>query len=129
MKSRTMKYSETYNPPAPTAKVKLRNLETLESIANVPMLLDTGSDITLLPKIYCDEIGVKVSETESLELAGFNQARSVAFYVRLDFIFLNKIFRGKFLVYDQGEGIIGRDVLNEFTILFDGKILEWKEQE
>ncbi len=124
-----MKYSETYHPPAPTANVKLRNLETLESIANVPMLLDTGSDITLLPKIYCDEIGVKVSETESLELEGFNQAKSVAFYVRLDFIFLNKIFRGKFLVYDQEEGIIGRDVLNEFTIIFDGKILEWKRQE
>ena len=93
-----MKYSKIYNPPAPIAKVKLRNLKTLESIANVPMLLDTGSDITLLPKLYCDEIGVEISETESLELAGFNQAKSVAFYVRLDFIFLNKIFRGKFLV-------------------------------
>jgi hypothetical protein len=120
-----MKYSETYHPPAPIAKVKLRNSETLEIIADVPMLLDTGSDITLLPQSYCNEIGVKVSETEFLELKGFNQTTTVAFYVRLDFIFLNKIFRGKFLVYDQDEGIIGRDVLNEFSILFDGTNLEW----
>ncbi len=93
------------------------------------MLLDTGSDVTLLPQSYCDEIGVEVSETESLELEGFNQTTTVAFYVSLEFIFLNKIFRGKFLVYDQDEGIIGRDVLNKFAILFDGKNLEWKAQD
>jgi len=124
-----MKYSETYHPPAPVARIKLRNPETLETIADVPMLMDTGSDITLLPQSLCDEIGVEVSETESLNLEGFNQAVTEAFYVRLDFIFLNKIFRGKFLVYNQNEGIIGRDILNEFSILFDGVNLEWKAQE
>ena len=124
----TMKYSETYNPPAPIAQVKLRNPETLELIADVPMLLDTGADITLLPKSFCDQIGVKVSETDFLELEEFNQTTIVAFYVSLDFIFLNKIFRGRFLVYSRDEGIIGRDVLNKFAILFDGKNLEWKVQ-
>jgi len=124
-----MKYNETYEPPAPIARVKLRNSETLKTIADVPMLLDTGSDITLLPQSLCDEIGVEVSETESLNLEGFNHAVTEAFYVRLDFIFLNKIFRGKFLVYNQNEGIIGRDILNEFSILFDGVNLEWKAQE
>ena len=119
-----MKYNEMYDPPAPVAKVKLRNPETLELIANVPMLLDTGSDITLLPQNYCNEIRVKVSDTEFLVLEGFNQTITVAFYVRLDFIFLNKIFRGKFLVYDQDEGIVGRDILNTFSILFDGENLE-----
>jgi hypothetical protein len=123
-----MKYSEIYQPPAPVAKVTLRNRDTLESIDNVPMLLDTGSDITILSRRYCNEIGVSVSETESLELVGFNQTKSVAYYVRLDFIFLNKIFRGTFLVYDYPEGIIGRDILNEFSILFNGKNLEWSLQ-
>ena len=42
--------------------------------------------------------------------------------------FLNKLFRGKFLVYDHDEGIIGRDVLNEFSINFDGVNLEWTRQ-
>ncbi len=124
-----MKYSESYYPPAPIAQVKLRNSETLETVAGVPMLLDTGADITLLPKSFCDKIGVEISETEFLELEGFNQTTTNAFYVRLDFIFLNKVFRGKFLVYQQDEGIIGRDILNKFSILFDGKNLEWKEKE
>ena len=122
-----MRYSEIYNPPAPIAKVKLRNVETLELIATT-MLMDTGADITLLPRSLCEKIGVEISTTKSLELEGFNQETIKAFYVRLDFIFLTKIFRGKFLVYDQNEGIIGRDILNKFSILFDGKNLEWKVQ-
>ena len=123
-----MKYSRIYNPPALIARIKLRNPETLETIADVPMMLDTGADITLLPGKFCDQIGVKVLDTESLELEGFNQMITVAFHVSLDFIFLSKIFRGRFLVYDQNEGIIGRDVLNKFSILFDGKNLEWKAE-
>ena len=128
LKSKTMKYSNSYNPPAPIVKVKLRNIETLESVSEVPMLLDTGSDITLLPLSFCEEIGAEVSKTKFLELKGFNQSTSLAYYVRLEFIFLNKLFRGNFLVYDQETGIIGRDILNEFSILFDGKNLEWTRQ-
>lgn len=121
-----MKYSENYSPPAPIAKVKLRNLETLKPIADVPMLLNTGSDITLLPKTFCDEIGVKVSDTEFLELEGFNQTTSIAFYINLEFVFLNKIFRGNFLVYDHDEGVIGRDVLNQFPLFSTVKIWNGK---
>ncbi len=122
-----MKYNTTKKPPAPIANVILRNLETLESIKNVPMLLDTGSDITLLPRTFCQEIGVDISETKFLELEGINNARSLAYYTKLDLIFLNKRIRGNFLVYDDDEGIIGRDILNKLTIIFDGKNLEWKE--
>jgi hypothetical protein len=50
-----MKYNTTKQPPAPIANVILRNLETLESIKNVPMLLDTGSEITLLPKAFANK--------------------------------------------------------------------------
>lgn len=124
-----MKYSEKNQPPAPIAKVILRNIKTLESISNVPMLLDTGSDITLLPKSFCEEIKVEISETKFLELEGFNNAMSIAFYARLEFIFLNKMFRGNFLVFDTEEGLIGRDILNEFSLVFDGKHLSWYELE
>lgn len=121
------KYSETYSPPAPTAIIKLRNPETLESVADVPMLLDSGSDLTLLPRRFCNVIGVEASSKECLELESFDKTTSIAYYIRLDLIFLNKLFRGNFLVYDQSEGIIGRDILNEFSILFDGPNLEWDE--
>ena len=120
-----MKYSSDYVPPAPTAQITLRNTETLETIRSVPMLLDTGSDITLIPKVFCDLIGVRISSNESLELTGFDGSVSASYYVHLDFVFLNKLFRGKFLVFDDDEGIIGRDVLNKFKILLDGPNFEW----
>jgi hypothetical protein len=91
------------------------------------MLLDTGSDITLLPKSFCEDIGIKIDGTDFLELEGFNGAISLAFYVRLEFIFLNTMFRGKFLVHNCDEGLIGRDVLNNFSIVFDGNNLSWYE--
>jgi hypothetical protein len=39
---------ENYNPPAPVAYVTLRNPATGEILSDVPMLIDTGSDTTLL---------------------------------------------------------------------------------
>jgi hypothetical protein len=127
LKSKAMKYSQAYAPPAPIAHVKLRNPETLESISNIPMIMDTGSDITLLPKNLCEQIGVEISQTKFLELEGFNNSTAIAHYTYLEFSFLTKMFRGSFLTDDREVGIIGRDILNKFSILFDGKNLEWKE--
>jgi hypothetical protein len=39
-----------FNPPAPVAYVTLENPENNLKIENVPMLLDTGSDATLIPQ-------------------------------------------------------------------------------
>lgn len=123
-----MKYSNSYNPPAPVAQIKLRNTMSQKSVRNVPMILDTGSDITLLPKSFCEKIGVTISTTKFLELTGFDQSTSFAFYTSLDLFFLNKLFCGEILVYEQAEGIIGRDILNEFSILFDGINLNWQRK-
>ena len=123
-----MKYNNKYVPPAPTAEIKLRNPQTMAVVSNVPVLLDTGVDVTLLPRKFCEQIGIAISEADFLELVGFNQAESKAFYVRIEFVLDRMLFRGKYLVYDQDEGIIGRDVLNQFKIVFDGKNLEWNVQ-
>ncbi len=99
-----IKYSKAYDPAAPLANITLQNPDSLLSVRDVSMLLDTGSDITLLPRSFCERIGLKVSKTKFLELEGFDQSKSIAYYVRLDLIFLNKLFRGNFLVYDQFGG-------------------------
>jgi hypothetical protein len=49
--------------------------------------------------------------------------------VELQLIFLNKKFTGKFLVGELEIGILGRDILNHLTLLFDGKKLEWDEHQ
>ena len=121
-----MKYSNKHFPPAPIASVKIENMQTSESVEDIKMLLDTGADITIVPKKFCEKIGIKISD-ESVELEGFNTAKSIAHFANFDFYFLNKLFRGNFIILDLDEGIVGRDILNEFSIEFIGKSLEWRE--
>ena len=40
-----------YTPPAPVAYVTLRDATGGSSITDVPMLIDTGADATLLPAL------------------------------------------------------------------------------
>ena len=39
-----------FNPPAPSATVTLRNQDNHKSVVDVPMLLDSGADVTLIPQ-------------------------------------------------------------------------------
>ena len=117
--------SDFFNPPAPIAYVTLRNPENNEEVINVPMLLDTGADATLLPHIFVEKIGVTFSETEIYELEGFDKNISHSSVVRLQMIFDGRSFRGEFLTIHQNYGIIGRNVLNQLVIIFNGTTLEW----
>src|SRR5690242_12704383 len=49
----------SYDPPAPVAKVTLRHATSGTSVADVFLLLDTGADITLLPRSAVERLGVK----------------------------------------------------------------------
>jgi predicted aspartyl protease len=91
------------------------------------MLLDTGADVTLIPKSAVSELGLTAGSEESYELIAFDGSRSFAQAIRVDLIFLKKTFKGQFLVVDQEWGLIGRDVLNHVSLLFDGPRLQWGE--
>jgi hypothetical protein len=47
--------------------------------------------------------------------------------VRLDLLFLNRTFRGIYLLTGQDYGILGRDVLKHISILLNGPQEEWRE--
>lgn len=52
--------------------------------------------------------------------AAFNPPAPLARVVRLDLIFLRRAFKGRFLLINQEWGLIGRDILNHVSLLFDG---------
>jgi len=93
------------------------------------MLLDSGADVTLIPQSFIEPLGLAVDASESYEVMGFDGATSTAQAVRLDLIFLTRVFRGRFLVINQECGILGRDVLNHISLLLDGPDLTWDEQQ
>jgi hypothetical protein len=116
-----------FNPPAPLARVTLRNPESGAVWSDVPMLLDLGADATLLPQAAAGLLGMSVAQSRELELIGFDGHRSFSPVVQLDLIFYGKIFQGEFLLIDQSWGVIGRNVLNSLSLLFDGPRLRWDE--
>ncbi|HEX3035861.1 MAG TPA: hypothetical protein VHT73_12170 [Thermodesulfobacteriota bacterium] len=117
-----------FNPPAPVARVTLRNPEKGETLSDVPMLIDSGADVTLIPQGSIALLGVNVDPDASYEVMGFDGSKSFAQVVNLDLVFLERVFRGRFLVINQEWGILGRDVLNHVSVLLDGPRLIWDEQ-
>lgn len=116
-----------FSPPAPVARVTLRDPESGATVSDVPMLVDTGADITLVPRSSTNQIGA-VLAPGGYKLMGFDGSMSVAQAARLDLEFLGKTFKGQFLLIDQEWGLLGRDVLNHLSLLFNGPRLIWGEQ-
>ena len=105
------------NPPAPVARVSLRNGEL---VVDVPLLLDSGADVTLLPRNAVDRLGVQLVAGSRYELMGFNGSTTSVPAVVLDLLFLKRAFRGRYLVIEERRGIMGRDILNHLALLLDG---------
>ncbi|MGN6368382.1 MAG: retropepsin-like aspartic protease [Phycisphaerae bacterium] len=117
-----------YNPPAPVVHVTLREISSGALLPNVPLLIDTGADTTLLPKNALQRLGVQSLPNQHYQLLGFDGASSVAEAVDLDMIFLNKAYRGRYLVIDTEHGILGRDVLAGVALVLDGPQQIWSER-
>ena len=117
----------SFDPPAPIARVLLRNPDNQGATAEVLVILDSGADITLVPRAAIERLGIAMVDGESHELIGFDGSRSSSPVVFADLIFLNRVFRGRFLLVGQDRGIVGRDILNHVCRLLDGPARHWSE--
>jgi hypothetical protein len=117
-----------FDPPAPTALVTLCTPQNAASLSDVPMLLDTGADVTLLPRNAVEQIGIPLLPGQGYELLSFDGSKSFAPAVILDLIFLKRVYRGRYLVTEETCGILGRDILNHVTLLLDGPRQQWWDQ-
>ena len=120
--------AENYDPPAPVAYVTLRNPATGDVASNVPMLIDTGADATLLPSDAVEKLGIQAEDDRAFEVQVFDGGTKILRFVKLDLLVLSKTFKGDYLLIDRPIGILGRNILKELRILFDGPSGEWSEQ-
>ena len=116
-----------FSPPAPVVYTTLRNSHTGNTQSDVPMLIDSGADVTLLPKSVSASLQVERAGM-SYELIAFDGTKSHAEAVRAELVFLQRTFKGQFLLIDQEIGILGRDILNHVCLVLDGPRLQWDEQ-
>src|SRR5258708_35651194 len=88
------------------------------------MLIDSGADVTLIPKSAIEALGL-VGTGRRYQLVAFDGTTSESEAVQADLVSLNERFRGQYLLIDGEVGIIGRDVLNHLRLILDGPALTW----
>ncbi|MFT3878823.1 MAG: hypothetical protein QM703_04075 [Gemmatales bacterium] len=119
-------YDQTHHqPPAPVAFLTLRTLDHAHSVANVMALLDTGSDLTLLPRWAIEQLSLTPQVEEGYTLAWFDGSNRVVESVVLEAHFQGGRFQGRYALIDEPLGIVGRNLLNHFRLLFDGPAKAW----
>jgi hypothetical protein len=82
--------AQRFSPPAPLAHVICKNLDTGAVLADVPMLLDTGADVSLLPQVVVNQLDLAAMPDRRYELVGFDGHVSTAPVVRTAIIFCGR---------------------------------------
>ncbi|MBA3947228.1 MAG: hypothetical protein H0X37_22050 [Herpetosiphonaceae bacterium] len=91
------------------------------------LLIDSGADVTLLPRTAVDQLGVVIMD-DQYEIMGFDARITLAAVARVDLLFLRRTFKGSYLLIDQDHGILGRDILNLLALVLDGPGQTWYDQ-
>jgi len=120
--------ADNFEPPAPVAYVTLRNPATGVLLSDVPMLIDTGADATLLPSNAVEQLGIAIEEDSDFEVQAFDGEIKRLKLAKLELYILGKKFAGEYLLVDRAIGILGRNILNNVRILLDGPRGKWNEQ-
>jgi len=55
-----------FDPPAPVAYVTLRNRLTGAMWVDVPMQLDSGADVTLVPQAAVSRLGLNIMQNQAM---------------------------------------------------------------
>jgi predicted aspartyl protease len=116
-----------YQPPASVVSLTLRTLDPQNPITTTVLaLIDTGADVTLLPRRAVEQLGLTPQTDESVKLAWFDGSLHSADSVELEAAFQGGRFRGRYALVDQPHGVVGRNILNHFRLLFDGPAKTWQ---
>jgi len=112
-----------FEPPAPVVRARVRGPGDLVS-ADVPMLIDTGADVSIIPLSIATAVGAEAEPSHVLiQFYGGNELTYSEAELQVEF--LRYRFRGPFLLAESGYGILGRNILNLLVVTLDGPHLQW----
>lgn len=131
-------YDKSYSPPAPTTEIRVTTSlarqidEGVDVSKEVKMILDTGADVSLIPKSVITELenllGMKLPYKRKQVLDYSGERFFHKTYLLTLLPQSGKFGDGRslyFLEYNGNEGILGRDVLNDYLICLNGPKLTW----
>ncbi len=117
-------YSQDYLPPAPVIEVGLGNIRSRRRRQMASALLDTGSDITAIPKSFVDSLRLYPVSRLELEDVALECTVVLSYAVQLAVGGL-VIPRLEVILTALEVVILGRDVLNHFYLTLRGPELSF----
>lgn len=112
-----------FSPPAPVVLASLSNPNTGKTATDVPMLLDSGADVTVLPASVVAQLGA--TPVSMVETRVFDGTTFMSPVVHVDLRLGKSRFPGRYITSDADVGFIGRDILNSVILELNGPALFW----
>lgn len=117
-----------FEPPAPLAETKVLAPGRDSPIQTVKMQLDSGSDMTCVPKKVTSRL--RTLDYGSVVAVDFGGHQSTYRTVFISFSFAGFDFKNIEALEIEGDfGLFGRDVLNKLMLSLDGPNLKWSAKQ
>jgi predicted aspartyl protease len=113
-------YNQQVTPPAPFVHVTLRSPDGARDAGELPALVDTGADRTIVPRGAVNGLGLIPLDEVPLMGMGGQVGRYSTFIVQLQVRQLAPFLVEVAASDDEPFIILGRDVLNRYRIILDG---------
>ena len=113
-------YSAARTPPIPAATVVLASPDGHSTLSDIPAQFDTAADRTVVPLTYLQHLGLP--PVRRINAHGFGETIMSVGVFRIQFELPGVTRQLVEVVGLSGEEyvLIGRDILNQFRITFDG---------
>lgn len=118
-----MKYSDSYNPPAPSLNVRFSRPSSTRSL-EIQAKLDTGADITVIPQQIINEL--RLMPVRRISISSFDKRQVWKYTYFVDLSLKNLEFSMvEVISTSRLDALLGRDVLNLLKTTLDGKTLNF----
>lgn len=112
-------YDQTQDPPAPMLQVIISGARRSQPHRTLPALLDTGGDITAIPRALV--VPLRLYDVGRIQIEGVEGEKSTfplyAITLTLNLLIVPRL---EVIATDLDIVVIGRDVLNQFYLLLEG---------
>jgi len=116
-------YEATFSPPAPVARALVRGPGG-RFRSNVPLLIDTAADVSLVPAEVARDVGAQVRSADTtIQLLDGGQIDADVADLTLEI--LRYRFQVQCLVVEAPYGVLGRNILNLLVLSLDGPARTW----